>query len=96
LSNLLNSVRQESVVDRYLSDLMTGLDRIGRILFSFYWHMDDVKEHYGAAETPDLIDAMRNAFEECGDVTLKLRQNSMNPDMGEMGSPNVEDVARAD
>lgn len=96
LSNLLNAVRQDSIVDRYLSDLMTGLDRIGRILFAFYWHMDDVKERYGAADTPELIDAMRNAFESNGDVTLKLRQHSMNPDVGEMGEPNIEEVSRAD
>src|SRR5262249_5777118 len=47
LGSLLKTVREDSIVDRYLGDLMKGLDRLGRILFQFYWHGEEFEDRYG-------------------------------------------------
>jgi len=89
IGSMLKAVRQESMVDRYLGDLMKGLDRVGRILFMFYFHQDDFGDRYGKAEMPELEDSLRNTFESMGDLTLFLKQKSVDP-YPEEGSVGVD------
>jgi hypothetical protein len=79
LSNLLRGSQNETLIDRHLPNLMKGLDSLGRLLFNLYWHHDKFEERYGANNLPDLEDAMRNAFENLGDVTLELKQKTIEP-----------------
>ena len=51
---MLRSVRDDSLVDRYMGELTKGLDKLGRILFMFYWHGDRFAERYGKADMPEL------------------------------------------
>jgi len=74
---MLRAVRDDGLVDRYMGDLTKGLDRIGRILFMFYWHGDRFAERYGKADMPELEDSLRNAFEMIGDVILFLKQKTI-------------------
>ncbi len=77
ISGLLKAVRQDSIVDRYLGDLMKALDKLGRILFLFYWHQEEFEDRYGKQDLPELEDSLRNAFETLGDVTLFLKEKSV-------------------
>lgn len=79
VGSLLKAVRDDTMVDRHLGDLMKGLDRIGRILFSFYWHGEEFQERYGKKDMPELEDSLRNAFEQLGDVVLFLKQKTVEP-----------------
>jgi len=83
LSNLLEGSRDDTLVDQYLPNLVKGLDSIGRLLFNFYWHHDMYEERFDAGELPDLEDALRNSFENLGKLTLKLKQKSIEPEVGE-------------
>ena len=65
------------MVDKYLSDLMKGMDRVGRIMFMFYWHQDDFADRYGKTDLPELEDSLRNTFEALGDLVLFLKQKSI-------------------
>src|SRR5688572_28634814 len=65
---MLKAVRQDSLVDRYLGDLMKALDKLGRVLFMFYWHQEECEDRYGKQDLPELEDSLRNAFEVLGDV----------------------------
>lgn len=94
LAGLLKTVRPENQVDRYLGDLMKALDRLGRMLMLFYWHGDDFAEQYGSESQPEMEDSLRNAFESLGDLTLSLRESSINPSLDDIGSPNADDVAK--
>ena len=94
ISGLLKSVRQDSLVDRYLGDLMKALDRLGRMLFMFYWHGEEFEERYGKHDLPELEDSIRNAFETLGDVTLFLKEKTIDGGEDEMGDPSIEEVAR--
>jgi len=85
ISQMLKAVRDDTMIDRYLGDLTKGLDRLGRILFTFYWHGDDLAERYGKEDLPELEDSLRNAFEQVGDVLLFLRQKTVEPYPEEIG-----------
>jgi hypothetical protein len=77
ISGLLKVVRQDGLVDRYLGDLMKALDKLGRILFLFYWHQDEFEDRYGKQDLPELEDTLRNAFEVLGDLVLFLKEKTV-------------------
>jgi len=79
VGSLLRAVRDDGLVDRYMGDLAKGLDKLGRILFMFYWHGDRFADRYGKADMPELEDSLRNAFEMLGDVILFLKQKTIEP-----------------
>ena len=94
ISGLLRAVRQDSLVDRYMGDLMKGLDRLGRILFHFYWHNNEFMDRYGKSDMPELEDTLRNSFEVLGDLCLFLKEKDVNTMPGmELTSPTVEQSA---
>jgi hypothetical protein len=97
-------VRQDSIVDRYLGDLMKALDKLGRIMFMFYWHQEEFEDRYGKQDLPELEDSLRNAFEVLGDVVLFLKEKTVGGGPGafnatgvgpsDAGEPNLNEAAR--
>lgn len=79
IGSMLKAVRDDTMIDRYLPDLSKGVDRLGRILFMFYWHRDKFADRYGKQDMPELEDSLRNAFEMMGDVILFLKQKTIEP-----------------
>lgn len=103
IGGMLKAVRQDSLVDRYLGDLMKALDKLGRILFMFYWHQEEFEDRYGKQDLPELEDSLRNAFEVLGDVVLFLKEKTVQGasgiDMGSgvgnsSGSPDIQEASR--
>lgn len=100
ISGMLKSVRQDTLVDRYLGDLMKALDKLGRILFMFYWHQEEFEERYGKQDLPEMEDSLRNAFEVLGDVCLFLQEKTVQGGAGMMNvfgdapGPNLQEAAR--
>ena len=93
IGSMLKSVRQDSLVDKHLGDLMKALDRLGRILFMFYWHNEEFEERYGKQDLPELEDTLRNSFEILGDLVLFLKQKTVDPMLGDT-NPDIESAAR--
>ncbi len=93
LSGLLKTVRQDSLVERYLGTLMESLDALGRLLMNFYWHQEEFEDRYGKADLPELEDSIRNAFESLGDITIFLKEKTIESpfDSGEL---SLEETAR--
>jgi hypothetical protein len=92
IGSLLKAVRDDSMVDRYMGDLQKGLDRLGRILFLFYWHNEKFADRYGKDEMVELEDGLRNAFEYLGDITLFLKQRSIEgSDDNDVNLSNISD-----
>jgi hypothetical protein len=90
VSAMLKAVRGDSLVDRFLGDLMKALDSLGRILFMFYWHNEEFMDRYGKQDLPELEDTIRNAFEVLGDLCLFLKQKTIEPSGGsEIGEPEL-------
>jgi len=73
------------MVDRYMGDLMKGMDRLGRILFLYYWHGEEFEDRFGKQDMPELEDGLRNAFEGVGDIILVLKRKAVEPQMTDDG-----------
>jgi hypothetical protein len=79
IGSMLRTVRQESMIDRYIGPLMKGMDSLGRIYLQYLWHGQEFEDRFGASELPELEDGIRNTFEGTGDLVLKLRQKGVEP-----------------
>lgn len=94
-SALIRSVRPDNMVDRYLGDMMKGMDRTGRVLFNFYWHGEEFEDRYGKQDMPELEDGLRNSFEGQGDIILKLKQKTVDADPADGLSIDLSEVANS-
>lgn len=80
MSGLVKAVDVDSMVDSFLPDMIKGMDRVGHVLFLFYWHNDNFRERYGRQELSELEDSLRNVFKSTGDLVLFLKQKSVDAD----------------
>ena len=76
LKSLADSGQPLDLVNDYVPDLFTAIDRVGRILFLFYWHSEAFSERYGLNELADLEDSLKNTFHSLGDLTLFLTRKN--------------------
>lgn len=83
LSKLYDSA---AVIDSYVPELMKSLDRLGRILFLFYWKNEEFAERYGEEDLAEMEDMIRGVFKSYGDLVLKLRQKAIDADDAESGT----------
>ena len=70
------------VIDSYIPEFMQSLDRLGRILFLFYWKNEDFAERYGDQDMTAMEDELKNVYKNFGDLVLKLQQKSIDPEEG--------------
>jgi hypothetical protein len=93
-SGLLRAGKSNLSTDKDMGDLLKALDRLGRILFQFYWHNEAFMDRYGKAEMPELEDTLRNAFEVLGDLILFLKEKDVDMVPGQdLISPTVQQSA---
>jgi hypothetical protein len=79
IGSMLKAVHDDTMVDRYLPDMVKGMDRKARVLFQLYANGDKFAERYGKQDLPELEDGLRNAFESDGDVIIFLKQKTVQP-----------------
>ena len=79
--SVLTALARDSRVDDHLSeflkDIIVGNDRIGRILFLYYWHFDQFVDKYGTDDMIELEDMLKEVFKSTGEVVLFLKQKSV-------------------
>jgi hypothetical protein len=66
-----------AVIDAYIPEMSKALDRVGRILFIFYWKNEEFAERYGNEDMGEMEDLIRGVFKSFGDLVLKLKQQSV-------------------
>jgi hypothetical protein len=71
-------------IDMYVPELVKSLDRVGRILFIFYWKNDEFAERYGEQDLAGMEDLLRNVFKSFGSLVLRLQEKSVAEDSREM------------
>jgi hypothetical protein len=69
-----------NVVDSYIPDFMDTIDRLGRILFLFYWKHEDFNQRYGSDDVVQMEDRLRNVFKQLGELTLNLKEKAVKKD----------------
>jgi hypothetical protein len=99
LSSLVDVADLSELRKEFISDIIRGMDKIGRILFLFYWHNDEFEDRYGRDELITLEDTLRSVFVSVGDLVLFLKEKTAdNPDTSEslLGSLSEDLGAEAD
>lgn len=95
LKTLVKNMRPESIVSDAVSAILGGMNKMGSVLFTLYWHPEFFEDRYGKADMPELEDALKSSFEASGDTGLFLREKEVRP-FGESGDeigPSVDDTA---
>ena len=93
-STMAKSVSEDSIIDKYAEPLLGALDNLCRLLFMFYWHQEEYADRFGEQSLPELEDALRNAIETLGDVTLFIKEQSVDPEATEgLNAGSIADAA---
>lgn len=66
-----------SMIDQMIPKLKTAQDALGRLLFLAQWKRDDFEDRFGADDTTDLTDLLRNVFRSYGDLLMQLETRSV-------------------
>jgi len=61
------------LVQYYLPDLENALDKLGRILFLYWWKFDKFKDQYTIDELAETEDNLRNLFKSLGKLVHKIK-----------------------
>lgn len=76
LSGLIDKADISELRKDYLADITRGMDRVGRMLFLFYWHNDEFEDRYGKEDMDQLEDTLQNVFLSTGDLVLFLKEKT--------------------
>lgn len=93
MAGMLKTVRQDSLVEKHLGSLVEALDALGRLLMNFYWHQEEFEDRYGKSDLPEMEDSIRNSFESLGDITLFLKEKTVESPF-DSGEISLEETAR--
>lgn len=80
IGSLTKTVNSTDMIDKYLGDLILGMDRIGRVLFLFLNANEDFANRFGQEDLLELEDSLRNTFKSMGDLILFLKQKAIDPE----------------
>lgn len=69
-----------NLIDTYIPQFLQAIDRLGRVLFLYYWKNEDFGERYGTSDTVEMEDTLRSVFKQFGDLTLTLRRKAVDID----------------
>lgn len=76
VGSLTNTFDSAALIDTYMPDLQQALDRIGRILFLFYWKPEDFAQSFGSDDQSQLENKLVSNFKSFGDLVLELLQKT--------------------
>lgn len=85
LTQVFDSV---AMVDKYLPEMESGLDKLGRLLFLFYWKPRDFEDAYGADDMTNLENQIMSNFKSFGELVLQLLKKSRRRQEGNVGFGN--------
>ena len=71
-----------SMIDKYLPDMESAIDRLGRILFLFYWKPRDFEDAYGTDDMANLENQLLSNFKSFGALVLDLIKKSKKRKIG--------------
>ena len=82
---LTNTFDSATLIDTYMPDMQTALDRIGRVLFLFYWKPEDFATAFGADDQTQLENKLVSNFKSFGDLVMDLLQKNKQNEQGSVG-----------
>jgi len=98
LSGLVDVADISDLRKDFIEDIIQGMDKVGRMLFLYYWHQDEFEDRYGKQDIKRLEEVLKEVFATTGDLVLFIKEKTTNaPDsVDNMLGRLSEDVATAD
>ena len=72
ISTLATTYDASMYISQFLGDLRSGLDKLGRLLFLYYWKPADFTVYYGSDDLMELDAKLSSTFRQLGEVILDL------------------------
>tara|TARA_B100000035_G_C21025812_1_gene566153 strand:- start:612 stop:2825 length:2214 start_codon:yes stop_codon:yes gene_type:complete len=72
VGSLANTYDSRMLIDKYFPDLEKALDRLGRMVFLFYWKPEDFSHLYGTDDQSSLENMLVSNFKQFGELVLEL------------------------
>jgi hypothetical protein len=76
VGSLVQTFDAVSMINKYLPDMEQALDRLGRILFLFYWKPRDFENAYGTDDMTNMENQILSNFRSFGELVLELLKKS--------------------
>jgi len=74
IASLSKYTSSQDKITEYVPSMVSTLDKLGRMLFLAYWDTDTFEETFGKSELPELIELVKNVFNNLGDLVIFLRR----------------------
>lgn len=58
----------------YIPNFVASLDKLGRMLFMIRWETEKFQDMYGKDEMPELIELVKNVFNNLGDLIIFMKR----------------------
>lgn len=82
VGSLVNTYDAVSLIEGWAPDLEKALDRVGRIIFLYYWKPEDFAQAYGSDDQTQLENKLTSTFKSYGDLVLELLRKTQNRQQG--------------
>ena len=77
LGALVKTHNPTEMVERFLPTIVSGMDRLGRLLFLLHWHYEEFTERYGKEDLVDFTDDLKSSFESLGELVLFMKKRTL-------------------
>ena len=78
LVSLSSMTNIDSLIESYIKDLETALDKLGRMLFLYWWKSEKFIKKYHDSDLQETEDSIRNLFQNLGSLIYKFKVKKMN------------------
>lgn len=65
-------------IKAYLPDMVSTIDKLGRMLFLIYLQPDKFEQQFGRSELPELLEMVDSVFKQLGELVMFLKRKSPN------------------
>lgn len=73
ISSLASFSDIDDLIDSYLPDLEKAMDKVGRMIFMYWYKTDKFADKYTNTEIKEIEDMLRNLFKELGKTIYKFK-----------------------
>lgn len=84
IAGLAGTNDTSAMIDAFIPTWMESLDKLGRLLFLFYWKNEDFAERFGSDDVADLEDKIRNVYSKFGELLYELKQKTIGAQAGDL------------
>ena len=67
----------DTIISGSIGDMRKSLDRLGRIIFLFYWKPEDFTERFGSEKIVEMEDSLQGVYKGFGDLIIDLSKREI-------------------